>query len=88
VTTFGEKFNTFSEPRADSTTLGQLSEGVHKVQCRFWSTEVKMNGQFNHYWLRLPRQGQSDVYFSAFYLKNWGNDIAKDDTGAEIPDCS
>lgn len=90
VTTFSqaEGFPAFSEPRPDSTELGRLSKGVHKVQCRRWSTEVRVDGQFNHYWLRLPRPGQSDMYFSAFYLKNYGNDIAKDDTGAEIPDCS
>jgi serine/threonine protein kinase len=89
VTTFGDGgFHTFPEPRADATVLELLQKGVYWVRCRVWTpTPVKAGDNYNHYWLRLPRPDQSEVYFSAFYLKNYGNDVAKDDTGLEIPDC-
>jgi hypothetical protein len=88
VTTFGDGFHTFPKPTADAAPVKLLPKGVYKVRCRVWnSVPVTVDGKYNHYWLSLPSPGQSDVYFSAFYLQKYGNDIAKDDTGAEIPDC-
>ena len=53
-----------------------------------WGNEVKMGNQYNHWWLWTDLDvGGPKGWVSAYYLKYWGNDVAKDDSGHVIPDC-
>lgn len=55
--------------------------------------QVGPGSSYNHWCPRTDldtvyagRSGR-DAYVSACYLSRWGNDEAKDDNGAVIPDC-
>jgi hypothetical protein len=60
------------------------------VFCKVWGPKVGSSTVYNHWWLRTdldegnPWQNQ---YVSAYYLRLWGNDEAKDNNGAVIRDC-
>jgi hypothetical protein len=70
---------------------GHLFAGTNYVFCKVLGPNVQEGSSYNHYWLKTdlddgsPSQGQ---YVSAYYLSRWGNDVAKDNSGAVIPDCS
>jgi hypothetical protein len=60
------------------------------VYCRVWGPNVQVGGAYNHWWLKTdldtgnPWQNQ---WVSAYYLSRWGNDVAKDNNGIDIPSC-
>jgi hypothetical protein len=71
---------------------GTLQEGTHYVFCRAWGSEVRNGDDYNHWWLwtdldEVAPGGSSPAWVSAYYLSRWGNDEAKDNDGAEIPNC-
>ncbi|RCG29786.1 M23 family peptidase [Sphaerisporangium album] len=69
---------------------GTLNQGTQYVYCRAWGPIVQVGSAYNHWWLRTdldsgnPWQNQ---WVSAYYLARWGNDEARDNSGAQIPDC-
>jgi hypothetical protein len=68
---------------------GTLLAGSNYVYCRSWGPEVRAGSGFNHWWLRTDLDdGPANQWVSAYYLSRWGNDEAKDNTGAEIVDCN
>jgi len=73
------------------TATGHLYAGTNYVYCKTWGPKVQVDSDYNHYWLKTdlddgsPSEGQ---FVSAYYLSRWGNDEAKDNSGAVIPDCS
>jgi hypothetical protein len=71
---------------------GELLAGTNYVFCKVWGDRVDFGDGHNHWWLLTDldnvysgRDGRSFV--SAYYLTRWGNDIARDNNGVEIPDC-
>ncbi|GAA3056822.1 hypothetical protein GCM10020229_80680 [Kitasatospora albolonga] len=70
---------------------GTLNAGTNYVYCRVWGPEARNGSDYNHWWLRTdldtgsPWQNQ---YVSALYLSRWGNDVAKDNNGTDIPNCA
>ncbi|WP_433323636.1 hypothetical protein [Spirillospora sp. CA-294931] len=72
---------------------GTLLRGTNYVYCKVWGAEVRNGSSFNHWWLRtdldrsLPGKSGRGAYVSAYYLKRWGNDVAKDNSGTVIPNC-
>jgi hypothetical protein len=73
------------------TQTGTLYAGTNYVYCRTWGPIVADSyGNYNHWWLQTdldtgnPWQNQ---YVSAYYLSRWGNDVAKDNSGNDIPNC-
>jgi hypothetical protein len=69
---------------------GTLYAGRNYVYCRVWGPNVQVGSAFNHWWLKTdldtgsPWQNQ---WVSAYYLTRWGNDVAKDNNGVNIPPC-
>jgi hypothetical protein len=74
---------------ATVTSTGTLNSGTNYVYCKVWGREVRDSaGYYNHWWLKTdPDVGPANQYVSAYYLSRWGNDQAKDNNGAVIPDC-
>ncbi|MFI6642406.1 M23 family metallopeptidase [Streptomyces sp. NPDC050504] len=73
---------------------GVLNKGTNYVYCKVWGQEVRDgSGNFNHWWLRTdldtvyPGKNGRGAYVSAYYLARWGNDEARDNNGAVVPDC-
>jgi hypothetical protein len=72
------------------TQTGTLNAGTNYVYCRVWGPIVQAGSAYNHWWLKTdldegnPWQNQ---YVSAYYLSRWGNDVAKDNNGTDIPNC-
>ncbi len=73
---------------------GVLNAGTNYVYCKVWGQEIRgANGTYNHWWLKTDldvtyagKNGRG-AYVSAYYLSRWGNDEARDNGGAVIPDC-
>ncbi|GGF37358.1 hypothetical protein GCM10011519_08600 [Marmoricola endophyticus] len=77
----------YASPTSTAQT-GTLYGGTSYVYCKAYGRQVGSGGSYNHYWLRTdPDQGPGGQYVSAYYLSRWGNDEAKDNNGAVIPDC-
>ena len=77
----------FGSPTS-TTSTGTLYQGTNYVFCKAWGREIASGGSFNHWWLKTdPDVGPGGQWVSAFYLSRWGNDVAKDNNGATIPDC-
>lgn len=71
-----------------TTQTGTLNAGTNYVYCKLWGRMIGNSTTYNHWWLRTdPDIGPTDQYISAYYLSHWGNDEAKDNGGAVIPDC-
>jgi peptidase M23-like protein len=92
VDTFGNA-NGYAVPGVDPLS-GWLFPGTNYVFCKVAGPMVTSGSSFNHWWLKTdldassngrPTRGQ---YISAFQLSRWGNDEAKDNNGAVIPDCT
>lgn len=79
----------YSEPGQGQPT-GTLDAGTQYVFCKVRGPEVRDGDSFNTWWLATdldhgsPWQNQ---YVSAFVLSRWGNDVAKDNQGQDIPTC-
>ena len=72
------------------TATGTLNAGTSYVFCKKWGPEVRVGTQYNHYWMLTDLDSGSpwhNQYVSAYYLSRWGNDEARDNTGAVLPDC-
>ncbi len=70
------------------TPVGTLYQGTHYVYCKAWGQEVRVGDSYNHYWLKTDLDvGPAGAWVSAYYLSRWGNDEARDNAGAVIPDC-
>ncbi|MFZ4300583.1 M23 family metallopeptidase [Streptomyces cinereoruber] len=73
---------------------GVLNAGTNYVYCKVWGQEIRdASGNYNHWWLRTDldtvyagKNGRG-AYVSAYYLSRWGNDEARDNNGAVIPNC-
>lgn len=86
--------DTFADAPGHSTPggvrTGTLFKGTNYVYCRQWGPIVQVGSAFNHWWLKTdldqgsPWQNQ---WVSAYYLSRWGNDVAKDNNGADIANC-
>ncbi|HEU0203555.1 MAG TPA: hypothetical protein VFR86_24355 [Burkholderiaceae bacterium] len=74
-----------------AASVGQLFAGRNYVFCKKWGDEVRVGADFNHWWLWTDLDsytpGIPSAYVSAYYLTNWGNDVARDNNGTEIPNC-
>ncbi|SDW07703.1 N-acetylmuramoyl-L-alanine amidase [Lysobacter enzymogenes] len=70
------------------TPVGTLNQGTNYVYCKAWGEEVRVGNSYNHYWLKTDLDvGPAGAWVSAYYLSRWGNDEARDNSGAVIPDC-
>ncbi|NUP69021.1 MAG: nucleoside transporter [Nonomuraea sp.] len=73
------------------TRTGTLLRGTNYVYCRVWGPVVQSGSAFNHWWLKTDLDSGSpwqNQWVSAYYLSRWGNDVAKDNNGNDIPDCT
>ncbi|MFI6322876.1 hypothetical protein ACIBG8_35445 [Nonomuraea sp. NPDC050556] len=89
VTTFGSAPGyLYPASGTDKMFQGYLYAGNNYVYCRAWGPEKRVGSDYNHYWLwtTLDSTGNNG-WVSAYYLSNWGNDQAKDNSGREIKDC-
>jgi hypothetical protein len=78
----------YSSPGGSAT--GTLNAGTNYVYCKVAGPTVQVGGQFNHWWMLTDLDSGSPAknqYVSAYYLARWGNDEAKDNSGAVLPDC-
>jgi hypothetical protein len=66
---------------------GRLNKGRNYVFCKVWGAVAGNGSQFNHWWLKTDMDTGGQDYVSAYYLRRWGNDEAKDINGTEIPNC-
>jgi cell wall-associated NlpC family hydrolase/uncharacterized protein (DUF3820 family) len=76
---------------ATSTTqTGTLYKGTNYVFCKVWGRQISdSSGNYNHWWLKTDLDvGPAGQYVSAYYLSRWGNDVAKDNSGTDIPTCA
>jgi hypothetical protein len=56
--------------------------------CKAWAGIVTdSSGNYNHWWLWTDLDTSGQGWVSAYYLSNWGNDEAKDNSGNVIPNC-
>lgn len=70
------------------TPVGTLYQGTNYVYCKAWGEEVRSGSSYNRYWLKTDLDvGPAGAWVSAYYLSRWGNDEARDNNGAVIPDC-
>ncbi|GII77876.1 hypothetical protein Sru01_28580 [Sphaerisporangium rufum] len=72
------------------TRTGTLNKGTNYVYCRVWGPNVQVGADYNHWWLKTDLDSGSPTrnqWVSAYYLKRWGNDQAKDNSGRDIPNC-
>ncbi|MFI6886648.1 N-acetylmuramoyl-L-alanine amidase [Streptosporangium canum] len=72
------------------TRTGTLNQGTNYVYCRTWGPNVQVGGDYNHWWLKTDLDSGSpwqNQWVSAYYLARWGNDVAKDNSGNDIPNC-
>ncbi|MHB1875315.1 MAG: phage tail tip lysozyme, partial [Streptosporangiaceae bacterium] len=72
----------------ESTRVGTLYGGTNYVYCKKWGAMVGNSTSYNHYWLWTDLDTGGQGWVSAYYLSNWGNDQAKDNSGNVIPTCS
>jgi hypothetical protein len=79
-------------PAPECRPVGRLFAAINYVFCKRRGNEMRVGADFNHWWLltdldeRVP--GFSGrAWVSAYYLRRWGNDVAKDNNGRVIPDC-
>lgn len=70
------------------TRTGSLDAGTSYVYCKQWGPRVGTDAEHNHWWLRTDLDtGPAGQWVSAYYLSRWGNDEARDNTGATIRSC-
>jgi hypothetical protein len=72
--------------------VGRLLTRTSYVFCKAFGDEMRVGADFNHWWLLTDLDevfpgGTGRAYVSAYYLTRWGNDVAKDNNGREIPNC-
>ncbi|MGH3378770.1 MAG: hypothetical protein ACRDP6_28990 [Actinoallomurus sp.] len=76
-----------------SDAQGVLNQGTNYVYCRVWGAQVGDSSSYNHWWMRTDLdsvysgKNGAGAYVSAYYLSRWGNDVAKDNNGNDLPDC-
>jgi hypothetical protein len=85
--------DTFANAPARSTPggtqTGTLYAGTNYVYCKVWGPVVGNSATYNHWWLKTdPDVGPANQWVSAYYLSRWGNDVAKDNNGVVIPNCT
>jgi hypothetical protein len=69
---------------------GTLYTGTNYVYCKVWGPNVQYGSAYNHWWLLTDLDTGNpwrNQYVSAYYLSRWGNDVARDNSGAVIRDC-
>lgn len=71
---------------------GRLNAGRNYVFCKTWGVRVGSSTAYNQWWLLtdldVVSPGASGrAFVSAYYLKRWGNNVAKDVAGTTIPTC-
>jgi hypothetical protein len=68
--------------------VGTLYAQTNYLFCKEWGAQITdSSGNYNHWWLWTDLDTGGKGWVSAYYLKNWGNDVAKDDSGNVIPNC-
>ena len=68
--------------------VGYLYAATNYFFCKAWGAIVSdSSGNYNHWWLWTDLDTGGQGWVSAYYLKNWGNDVAKDNNGNVIPNC-
>jgi serine/threonine protein kinase len=68
--------------------VGTLYAGNNYFFCKAWGSIVSdSSGNYNHWWLWTDLDTGGQGWVSAYYLQNWGNDVAKDNNGNVIPTC-
>lgn len=78
---------------AVSDEQGYLRAGTSYVYCKVWGANYTGPEGFNHWWLKTdldvvyPGKDGRGAFVPAYFLSRWGNDEAKDNNGAVIPDC-
>ncbi|WP_161962512.1 serine/threonine-protein kinase [Nocardioides speluncae] len=87
VDTFSDA-DVYAEPSRAGAATGRLYGGTVYVYCKAAGERVEVDGQYNHWWLLTdPDEGPAEQWVPAYYLKNWGNDEARTNSGDVIPDC-
>lgn len=85
-----------TEGYADASTAspqGLLHAGTHYVYCKVHGQRYEGAYGYNHWWLRTdldqtyPGGDGRGAYVPAYFLSNWGDDEARDNSGTVIPDC-
>ncbi|PZS31364.1 MAG: hypothetical protein DLM58_11835 [Pseudonocardiales bacterium] len=66
---------------------GVLYQGTNYVFGKRWGKKVETPQGFNHWWLRTDPDEGTGKWVSAYYLTHWGNDVAKDNSGHDLPNC-
>ena len=70
------------------TAAGTLYANTNYVYCKQWGARISdSSGAYNHWWLWTDLDTGGSGWVSAYYLSNWGNDVAKDNYGNVIPNC-
>lgn len=68
--------------------VGYLNAATNYFYCKAWGSIVSdSSGNYNHWWLWTDLDTGGQGWVSAYYLQNWGNDVAKDNNGNVIPNC-
>jgi murein DD-endopeptidase MepM/ murein hydrolase activator NlpD len=75
----------FATPN-DTRQTGTLKRGRNYVFGRRAGREIRVGPNFNHFWMKTDPDVGHGEWVSAYYLANWGNDIAKDNDGRDLPD--
>jgi hypothetical protein len=76
----------FDNPGGKQT--GTLNAGTHYVYCRRIGPKVTVGSDYNSWWLKTDLDtGQKNQWVSAVYLSRWGNEEARDNSGAVIGLC-
>ncbi|GAA3206294.1 hypothetical protein GCM10010468_21730 [Actinocorallia longicatena] len=86
VTTFGEA-PVRERPAPGARRLASYKAGRHDVLCKVEGPEVRVGEAHNHWWLRTTTEDGAEGYFSAYFLKDHGDDEAYADGGVPIPAC-
>jgi hypothetical protein len=67
---------------------GTLLGGTNYVYCKVMGPDFSGSFGTNHWWLFTdPDSGSARQWVPAYYLSHWGDNVAKDNDGNDIPDC-
>jgi len=84
VDTF-QRASVFASPTSTVAT-GALYQGRNYVFGKRKGRRIETPQGFNTWWLKTDPDEGSGQWVSAYYLTHWGNDEAKDNNGAVLPD--
>jgi hypothetical protein len=76
----------YNSPGGHAT--GTLYGGTNYVYCKVRGPDFTNGSAHNYWWLFTdPDVGPALQWVPAYYLTHWGDNVAKDNDGNDIPDC-